>query len=262
MATVSKVFNVREVVGAVVGLELEIEGRNLPIAVQDNREGAWDVKRDGSLRDGLEFVFRKPRGSVSTKEALDEMQAAMEASKFIPSYSFRTSTHVHVNVSNLDVNVVKAMVALFHLFEDEYINFCARTRRSNRFCLGMKDADGVTTILRNFFERERLPETDRGKYSALNLCTLNSFGTLEFRSLEGTNDWTRIYTWVRALLALRKAAKELETLEAVMRTDKEELAKLLFPTERLRGQFLKEGWEKRFEYNRSVGYDAFHVGLK
>ena len=257
---ISEKFGVKATVGAVVGLELEVEGDNLPTVPRGNT--TWEPKHDGSLRNGMEYVFRGPRGSVATKEALSEMAELMRQSGFRPSYSFRTSTHVHVNVANLDEKVVHAMVAIFHLFEDEYINYCSRTRRANRFCLGMKDADGVVGSMRDFFYNGRVPNADRGKYAALNLCTLANFGTLEFRCLEGTNDWNRVYTWVRALLALRKAAKELGTLSEVVKMDKEELAKLVFPTERLREQFLKEGWQGRYDLNRSIGWDAFYQALK
>lgn len=257
---ISEKYGVRSVVGAVVGLELEIEGQNLPVIPRGNT--TWEAKGDGSLRNGMEYVFRGPRGSVATKEALKEMDALMQASGFVPSYSFRTSTHVHVNVANLDEKVVHAMVGMFALFEDEYINFCSRTRKANRFCLGMKDAEGVIVAMSNLFNSGEIPSPDRGKYAAMNLCTLGNFGTLEFRCLEGTNDWNRVYTWVRALLALRKAAKELGDLPSVLKMDKEELAKLMFPTDRLREQFLKDGWQGRYEYNRSVGWDAFYKAAK
>lgn len=256
MAEVCKVFDVKRVIGACVGLELEIEGENLPQRIADP---AWTVKTDGSLRNGLEYVFSKPLGSVSTKAALESLGASIQAAGASLNYSFRTSTHVHVNVSNMELDVVKAMAVLFCLFEDEYINFCSRGRKANRFCLGIKDADGVVENLRKFLVMGRVPDRDRGKYSAMNLCTLNQFGTLEFRTLEGTNNWDRIFTWVRALLALRKAAKELGDVRTVMKTPREELIKLLFPTERLRSQFVKEGWQLRYETNRSIAWDAVHT---
>lgn len=260
MSTVAAKFGVREVIGASVGLELEIEGLNLPHTIPGT--DAWQVKADGSLRGGLEYVFSRPLGSVAAKEALAALAECMDKSGAKLDYSFRTSTHVHVNVSNLDMEVVKAMVSLFTLFEDEYINYCAASRKANRFCLSAKDADGVIENIRNFISSGRIPTRERGKYSAMNLCTLDQFGTLEFRTLEGTNDWNRIFTWVRALLALRKAAKEIGSAKAVLATDKEELAKLLFPTERLKESFLKSGWQDRFEYNKSVCWDAFSQLMK
>lgn len=252
MPSVAKLYNVPEVLGALVGLELEVEGTNLPEV-----RGPWITKPDGSLRNGLEYVFREPLGSVKSKEALEVLQKQFEASGARLDYSFRCSTHVHVNVSNLDLEVVKTMVGLFTLFEDEYINFCDRGRKGNRFCLRAKDADGVVNILARFVADGSVPDENRGKYSAMNLCTLKRYGTLEFRTLEGTNDWNRIFTWVRALLALRKTAKDLGTLKAVVDMPVDELSKMLFPTARLREVFLKEGWEQRVEYSRSVCWDVF-----
>lgn len=259
MTTVAEIYGLREVTGALVGVELEIEGTNLPESVSNP---AWSVHRDGSLRGGLEYVFSSPLGSVAAKDALEWLGRHLDERGCELDYTYRTSTHVHVNVSNLSIDVVKAMVVLFTLFEDEYINYCARIRRGNRFCLSAKDADGVIDILRSFLKSGTVPSRGNGKYSAMNLCPLNSFGTLEFRTLEGTNDWNRIFTWIRALLALRKAAKELGSAKAVLATDREELAKLVFPTERLRTQFLKDGWENRFEYTKSVCHDAFNVVKK
>lgn len=256
MATISNLFGVREVRGAVVGLELEIEGENLPQSVPGDE---WDVKRDGSLRGGLEYVFSKPLGSVATREALESIDKALKASGAVLNYSYRTSTHCHINVSNLEVEVVKTMISLFTLFEDEYINFCSRGRKANRFCLGAKDADGVIENINRFFSSDRVPDEGRGKYSALNLCTLSRFGTLEVRTLEGTDDWTRIFTWVRALLSLRKAAKDIGDRASLAEMPKDEIIKMLFPTERLREQFLKDGWQERFDYNKSVAWELFQT---
>lgn len=254
MSTIAKQFKVKEIVGAKVGLELEVEGSRLPSHVNE----MWEVKPDGSLRGGLEYVFSQPLGSVNTKQALEAIAECFKTNRTVTDYSFRTSTHVHVNVSNLSLDVVKAIITLFHLFEDEYINFCARGRKANRFCLGMKDGEGVIQNIKRFFTDNNVPRADHGKYSAMNMCTLSTFGTLEFRTLEGTDNWERIYTWVRVLLALRKAGKDIGSPKAVLGMNKEELAAMLFPTERLKNSFLKEGWEGRYEMNRSVGWDAFY----
>lgn len=253
MAEVNQIYGTQRKVGALVGIELEVEGERLP----QGDFVHWDVKPDGSLRNGMEYVFKEAKGSLNTRAALKEFKDALTTNRTITDYSFRTSTHVHVNVSNLDIEVVKVMACLFTLFEDEYINYCAKSRKANRFCLGIKDAEGVVDNLATFIRRDSVPSPDIGKYSAMNLCTLSRFGTLEFRCLEGTSDTDRIYLWVRALLSLRKAAKTVETTSALFKMNKAELAELLFPTPKLKASFLKEGWEKRVAYNESVAYAAF-----
>ena len=256
MATISSLYGVKEVSGALVGLELEVEGSNLPAM---DPEGAWKAVADHSLRGGIEYIFKAPLGSVRTKAALEEMKQSMAKYESQPSYSFRTSTHVHVNVSNLDKEIVEIMLYLHYVFEDEFLNFCARSRRANRFCLGMKDATDIVNLLYSFFRNNNVTTEDRGKYCALNMCTLMRYGTLEFRSLEGTDNWDRIYTWVRALLSLRKAAKEIGSTKELFKLTDKELADRVFATPRLKEQFLKDGWESRVALNKSIGITAFRV---
>lgn len=253
MASVSESYGVSKVVGAVLGLELEVEGRNLPRVIDSD---LWTVKQDGSLRDGLEYVFARPLGSSRAKEALEVMASAFASSNTRPDYTFRTSTHCHVNVANLELDEVKAMVALYYLFEEYYMNFCAPGRRHNRFCLTLRDATGMSNILTTFMTTNRLPTVERGKYSALNLVTLGTFGTLEFRALEGTSDWDRIFTWVRAIMALRKAGREFGSVKAVLKASPEELIQQMFPTERLKELFVTPDFEAVHKRNRKLLWES------
>lgn len=97
-----------------------------------------------------------------------------------------------------------------------------------------------------------VPTENQGKYSALNLCTLAKYGTLEFRSLEGTDDWTKIYTWIRAIMALRKAGKDMGTLAKLREMSYQELLDVMFPTERLKSLFVKGDVENIYKMNRSL----------
>lgn len=252
MTTISERFNTTRTVGAVLGLELEIEG-SLPDRIPGD---LWSVKQDGSLRGGLEYVFSRPLGSARAKEALEVLEEHFKTVKAEPSYSFRTSTHCHVNVSNLELDEVKAIVVLYYLFEDYYINFCAPSRRHNRFCLTMQDATGICHLVNQFLTDERLPDNSRGKYSALNLCTLGTFGTLEFRALEGTNDWNRVFTWIRAIMALRKAGKHFGSVQAIMKASPRELLDQMFPTERLAEKFVDGNYETIWKNNRKLMWDS------
>ena len=251
MTMICELFGVPRTIGAVLGVELEVEGTNLPgEAVCEGT--SWKVTRDGSLRDGLEYVFRQPLGSVRAKEALVEMEDLFQKCGTKTNYSYRTSTHVHVNVANLQEEEVKVIVLMYYLFEDLYLGYCAKTRQANRFCLSMKDADVIVSQLQRFVQLTRAPTENEGKYSALNLCTLSKYGTLEFRALEGTNDWNKLYTWIRAIMALRKAGKDIGTLAKLREKSAQELVDLMFPTDRLKQQFVKGDVEDIFKMNRSL----------
>ncbi len=250
---IHEVFGVRRVVGAFVGLELEVEGKKLPRNIL-----GWDTHEDGSLRGGREYVSSAPAGSLETKAMLETVQKAFEAEGTELDYSFRTSTHCHVNMSNLSLDQTKATVVLYYLFEDLFAKFCAPHRRNNRFALTLKDAESIVDTLRQFVQRNELPNPDSGKYSALNICPLQSQGTIEFRMLEGTNNWEKIHLWVRVLLRLRKAGKELGSVDAVAAAKPEALLDAVFGTPKLTEAFVKQGWKENFDYQKSLMCEVFN----
>lgn len=253
---VSKKYDVPHVVGAVAGVELEVEGSNFP---KEAAVPGWKMVPDGSLRNGIEFVLAAPQGTLALKESLSVMEKAFAEAKTKRVYSFRTSTHVHVNVSNLSLTQVKSIVALYYMFENQYTSYCAKHRQGNRFCLRLREAESIVSIVSNFISTERIPSADGAKYMALNLAPLNKYGTLEFRTLEGTDDWAKIYTWVRCLLRLRKVGKEIGSIAGFRDKSVEELADMLFNTPRLKDMFLKAGWEIDVEYQRSLMLDLLHA---
>lgn len=253
MSTVAELFGVNKIVGAVVGLELEVEGTRLPVEIE-----GWRTERDGSLRDGLEYVMATPSGALKTKELLEKVQEAFAANKTKTSYSFRTSTHCHINVSNLDIEQVKVILVLYYLFENQYSQYCAKGRAGNRFCLRLSDAEYINRHIRQFITTNRLPAKDEGKYCAMNMVPLSSYGTLEVRTLEGTDNWEKVYLWVRALIRLRKVGKEIGTLAALKQKNIQELADLLFGTPLLSRAFLKEGWEAEVTYQQSLMLDILN----
>lgn len=252
--SVSEHYGVNRLVGAVVGLELEVEGSRLP----DHIDG-WETVRDGSLRDGKEYVLVDPSGAVGVKGYLANVKEAFEANRTQPDYTFRTSTHCHVNVSNLTLEQTKTIVLLYYMFERQYTEFCAKHRVGNRFCLRLRDAEIIVSQLREFILDNRLPNNDSGKYCALNIVPLGRQGTLEFRTLEGTDDWERIHLWVRAMIRLRKIGKDLGSIDALYKASISDLGGLLFGSPKLSSAFLKNGWEKDVEYQKSLMLELFHL---
>lgn len=253
---ISAKYGVKHLVGAIAGVELEIEGVNLPSQAYIP---SWRVVRDGSLRDGMEYVIKEPAGALKLRENLKEIEEAFKSCKTKTDYSFRTSTHVHVNVSNLNMEQVKAITVLYYVFENQYTGFCAPSRQGNRFALRLRDAEGISTILRRLVVSNEAPTANIAKYTALNLAALPQYGTLEFRTLEGTDDWERIYTWIRALLRLRKVGRDFGSISAFRELPTKELADMIFNTDRLKGLFLKPGWEQEVEYQRSLLGDVLYA---
>ena len=58
----------RDLVKGQIGVEIEVEGEGLPVAPT-----GWHGKMDGSLRGGIEYVFRQPESLATTNKRLDDL---------------------------------------------------------------------------------------------------------------------------------------------------------------------------------------------
>lgn len=224
---IHEIIGKRKVAGD-VGIELEMEGLNLPFSANQRDTPRsistfWSIVRDGSLREGAEYIFTEPLTADKVPEALKEMQGMLDQHKTKPSYSFRTSTHVHVNVGNMEYEKVLNFIYLYSIMESLITNVCGQKRIGNRFCLRIADAEGCLHLLkelvrcrdrggRNF---PRYLNQDNYKYSAMNVVPMGNKGSIEFRAMEGHADWERLCRWVDTLLNLRLMAEEYENLPAI-----------------------------------------------
>ena len=89
-----------------VGVEIEVEGRHLYKGHLDH----WFVEHDGSLRgeDNAEYVLIKPLSQEGLKEALLAINKTFKLHETEVDMSRRTSTHVHINCTQL------SMIELFN----------------------------------------------------------------------------------------------------------------------------------------------------
>lgn len=199
------------------GIEIEVEGENLVPTVASS-QCPWKTEDDGSLRGRFpdqraEYVLNKPIPYGRVKPALEYLEKHLKGSRL--DFSFRTSTHVHVNV--LELNEVQLMnfIYTYLLLEEPLVNFCGAQRVNNRFCLRLQDAEGLRDCLVVLFSQGlkkiagNLRE-DRIRYAALNLAALNKYGSLEFRSMRGTLDVKVLTTWVDALNSIREYAMRMQ----------------------------------------------------
>lgn len=199
------------VVGGDVGLELEIEGRNLPAY---NFE-PWHVKGDGSLRNGYEYVTNGPVLHRNVRDHLNTLWDAFKANNSRIDLSHRTSTHVHVNVTDLNINHYFNLICTYLILEDILVHFCGDTREGNNFCLRAKDAEYLIDTLSKLAEQGekvsfRDTYEDHLKYSAMNIACTRRFGSIEFRAMRGTEDIDTLVAWVDILMGIKSFAKQFK----------------------------------------------------
>ena len=250
--------------GVMFGVECEIEGRGL-IGSQNLK---WKTEHDGSLRDGLEYVFRGALNPLESRLALAELFGELKKAKAQLNYSFRTSTHVHLNVDDLDSTKVNQIIFLYTLVEDLFANFCDENRRGNRFCLRFKEAANLYGVFSKMIQEEEHPnyiarlEQNNLKYAALNLHTLAKYGTLEFRSLEGTNDQVKIDRWLKVIENLYNVAIRFESiaqLHEVFTANPSAIVDEVFTTDIGPELFKFQGWQQSIEDSYSQSYHLVMV---
>lgn len=213
--TVPEVFNVDRVDG-LFGIEIEVEGRELPRIPFKY----WNTTQDGSLRgeDTAEYVLKKPLERPETMAALVELTRAMEAAGSTLAWSERCSTHVHVNCTNFTAVQLFNFITLLLLFEDTLVNWCGEARTGNLFCLKTRDAMGSILNIASYLKEHGMRHVggDDIRYSAINLAALHKYGSVELRSLYGTVDKAVIHTWISVLENIHNAAMDYKNPIAVI----------------------------------------------
>lgn len=191
---------------AEIGIEIEVEGHNLP---RNNLTG-WVLHEDGSLRgESAEYVFRNPIARTAVPDRLRILQQGFENANSEINQSYRTSVHVHMNVRNFLIKHIYNNIMLYIIFEDILAEMAGKDRVGNLFCLRAKDAEFFLEVLRNAIVTDDLRglSSDNLRYSAVNPAAMWRHGSLEFRSFRGTTDMILIQQWVDVLCAIRDAAQ-------------------------------------------------------
>jgi hypothetical protein len=206
-----------------VGLELEIEGDDLPgpdhvragdipvdtgfplLTEQTARH--WVATKDGSLRgDNFEYITSGPIKVAEVEPMLVGLWEQFEKAGSKLQLSNRCSTHVHLNFSMFSPKPITSMIALWSMVEEVATNWCGDQRVSNPFCLRVKDSLATVEQWTEHLEG-RAPEWGQGlKYNSMNLKPLWDRGSIEFRCLRGAENPDMVIQWVKFLWALRTEA--------------------------------------------------------
>lgn len=188
-----------------LGVEQEVEGVNLPHL----DTAVWRSERDHSLRgECKEYVMRNPMTLEETKTAVNELLNHFQGgnSQFVESV--RAGVHVHLNVQEINVVELYNLIFLYYCVEDILLDFCGPTRKGNLFCLGLSHSEYTADVIGNALKRKDLTvfSDEVIRYSALNLCSLSKYGSVEFRAMRSANDVQLINTWCEIIHNLRDVA--------------------------------------------------------
>lgn len=191
---------------AMFGTEYEIEYiKHIDYKHPLFQSTAVTIVDDHSLRNsGKEFITR-PLNFTDSIKCFETLHQTLQLGP--DPYSARTSTHVHMNVLNLEVDQLKHLLLMYALLEPVFFAYVGDKRKHNIHCVPLN-----YTMLPKYYSMnlEHIIEA-WSKYTAFNMKPVPKQGTVEFRHLYGTGD-IEVYTrWLKLLQALYLAAKTLPT---------------------------------------------------
>jgi len=187
-----------------IGIEIEVEGRNLPQSLASY----WAVHKEGSLRgESAEYVLKKPTTRINVKAYLTYLVKALAKAESKCVFSPRTSVHVHINMNKFTMVQVYNYIICYLIIEDLLTQYAGPNRVGNVFCLRAHDAEWFIDWLTERAKTTKFcPEPEEMRYTSVNVCAIPKFNSLEFRALRGTLDIDIINNWIKMLLSLKDVA--------------------------------------------------------
>jgi hypothetical protein len=196
-----------------VGIEIEIEGKNLPGVTMTGPPEPWMYKADHSLRgeENGEYVLSRAIDLSEVPQALNKLWDCFETVKTKFDDSNRTSVHIHLNCQRWHMNRLASFAALHFILEDVLTEWCGEHRVGNLFCLRAKDAEAIITWLKKFIQYDGMRELPDGlHYSGFNVQSLPKFGSVEIRTLRGVSNPNVIQDWIKIYERLYNLSKDFK----------------------------------------------------
>lgn len=249
-------FGVPLIRGPFLGVEYEMEGTFLPAIAPGfyvHEEGSLRVIMDenGEPHKPKEYVSAFPKDLACTQADLRNLNNILKKEGANPFWSYRSSVHVHINVSDLTIVEWWNMVFLWMLYEESFIHYSGKERQGNLFCLSTREAYGTIIMLEDYLKgNDDYIFSTKNRYSACNFSSTAKFGSLEFRSMRGTTDEDVLFPWFESLLFLRKGAQDFETPSQILEmalSNPDELTDLVLPNDKIVKKL--PNWEEHLRQN-------------
>lgn len=188
--------------GDLFGVEIECEGENVGYDGRDNIVLDWAPHADGSLREyrgypPCEWVFNGPVKYNASVKRVNDLFDYFDKKHTKLHTSNRTSIHIHFNMADKTVYQLANMFILFTILEDIFDSYCGEDRKGNLFCLSSRHAEEqVRWMNEACFKHYSFKFREEWRYCALNLASLNKFGTVEFRGMRGLDNREDVLNWL------------------------------------------------------------------
>jgi len=200
-----------------LGVEIELEGKSpFPHEIE-----GWRKENDGSLKSdwAVEYVLEKPSRKEECFEKIDKLFDSIKREGTEVIDTGRAGIHTHLNVGHLTNKQLWTFITCWFVLEELVTDTMAGEGRSgNHFCLRVVDAEAMLSNINNYLRTgDRMYiSTDTIRYSALNLCSLGKFGSLEFRAMRSTTMVFKIKRWLNVLSRIKENSLKFDDPQNVV----------------------------------------------
>lgn len=210
-----------------MGVELELENVTYPHGRPAVPAG-WTTHVDQSLRNGIEYVTSGPMSGVKLKRAITTFYAMGITTENTP----RTSTHIHVNASDLTLGQVRTMFALSHVLESALFEIIGNARKYCGYCMPLSEM--APSRMKSILVSDKWNETfqamqgrNEDKYYGFNISSIRKHGTVEFRYFYGGPTKDELSSWLDYCTSIKKLATSMTLQEFLSIDSPESLAAIL-----------------------------------
>lgn len=201
-----------------IGIEVEVDNLAGERALHPTGyEYMWEQKRDGSLRDGYEYVLRQPQSGDNLSKAISMFFASSPKLLNTPT----GSTHIHLDMleETTTAESVKLMVLLFFMLEPvifamyaperEWCGYTNKLSSAPEQMLGcILNADPETAGMVEYLQR-----TGNDRYYGLNIKALYKYGSVELRYFPTATNKDELIDWIMLAQEFKRAAIDLGSVD-------------------------------------------------
>lgn len=210
--------------GDFFGVELELENIDYD-EVNSMPWNHWDMHGDGSLQeDGREFVFNEPKAGQQVIEAINEFyRNGVDATA-----GLRTSSHIHINASDMTVGELRAMMVISYTVEAALFRWIGENRKWCGYAMPLSEmpSDRLRKMLIGNNQRVVFQaisaQRNNDRYYGVNMAAIGKHGTVEYRHFPGKPAREELENWLDFVRAMKRAGQTLPFPELGERIETEQ----------------------------------------
>ena len=163
----------------------------------------WKIVTDSSLSQGGHTAGEIVSPILKGESGARQLEKVLDALEGVAGISVDRSCgiHVHLDVADLTVAQIQNVYSRYSDYESQIDMIMPVSRRgsNSRWCASTKPQK--SSIARSAVKTKSNLAHAVGRYYKVNLQSLTTYGTMEFRQHSGTLNFTKIINWVSFLMA-------------------------------------------------------------